>query len=273
MLPGPAPAVLPAGLYPTRLVPQGHRTPDLRRLVRPIPVRRPRLRETARPARPEFHPMEGRVPRRLRPAATLDRPRSKSKKSSTTPYYWRGSDFFGSAFLLFEFPARFGACKRGTSFDVPLSRLLFTAFCSLISERQLIQISGIRRLHIIPVHLIVDRSSPPTTGCRPMVVVVVQGVGYSVQSDGLIQQFVVRGALHLNCQMVPGICIGVAGDPGVHPSAVEIVPDVPFVAPSDTTFVAPNEAHTVEELIDIELQRLRRPRIAHPKINVIGEVV
>ena len=89
--------------------------------------------------------------------------------------------------------------------DYPVS-----AFSSLISEGQLIQIGGIGRLLVIPVHLIVDRYAPPTAGCGSVIVVLVQIVRYPVQSNGLVEQLVVGSALYLNCQMVPGVCIRIA---------------------------------------------------------------
>src|ERR1700692_5096202 len=106
-----------------------------------------------------------------------------------------------------------------------------------------------------------------------MVVVLVESMSYSVQSNGLVQQFVAGGALHLKCQMVPRIGIGVARDTGGNPTLVEVVPAIPFVTAGDAAFVTPNEAHTIEELVDIELQRLSRSGTAHPKICIVGEVM
>ena len=153
---------------------------------------------------------------------------------------------------------------------------LISALSSLIREDQLIQIGGIRCLRMIPVHLKVDRYAPPIAGCRSVVVILVQSVRYSVQSDGLVEQFVVGSALDLNCQMVPRICLRIACDPGGHPSAVNIVPYVPCVAPRYAAFVAPNEAFAElapHELVDIEFQCLRGRQLRSVEIRLVDEIV
>src|SRR5258708_7295172 len=54
---------------------------------------------------------------------------------------------------------------------------------------------------------------------------------------------------------------------------VHIVIDIPFMSACNAAFVAPDEAHTVEELIEIEFQRLRSVGVPDPEIHVIGKVV
>ena len=138
----------------------------------------------------------------------------------------------------------------------PFGRFVIVSF-SLISERQVVQIHGVRRLAAISVLLVVDGNAPPTAGRRPVIVVLIESVRYSVESDRLVEQLIAGGALHLNCQMVPGIRIGIARDTGGNPATIEVIPDVPFVAACDAAFVTPDEAHAIEELIHIELHRLR----------------
>ena len=102
-------------------------------------------------------------------------------------------------------------CPLFSLFSVRLSGYRVS---SLISEGQLIQIGGIRRLRVISVHLIVDRYAPPIAGCGSVTVVLVQCVRYPVQSNGLVEQLVVGSALYLNCQMVPGIVDWIARHAG-----------------------------------------------------------
>jgi hypothetical protein len=49
---------------------------------------------------------------------------------------------------------------------------------------------------------------------------------HSVQGDGLIQQMVTRGALHLNCEMVPRIVVWVARDTCGGPMRTLVIPNV-----------------------------------------------
>jgi hypothetical protein len=58
----------------------------------------------------------------------------------------------------------------------------------------------------------------------------IQIARHSVQGDGLIQQLVTRGALHLNCEMVPRIAVGVARDTCGGPMRTLVIPNVPLMA-------------------------------------------
>ena len=58
-------------------------------------------------------------------------------------------------------------------------RVLF----SLVGEGQLIQVHGVRGLLGVSVLLIVDRNAPPAAGDRPMVVVLIECMSHSIQSD------------------------------------------------------------------------------------------
>ena len=52
--------------------------------------------------------------------------------------------------------------------------------------------------------------------------------GHPIEADGLIHQIVVRGPLHLDRKMIPGIVVRVAGDTGVVPSAHSDCPKRPI---------------------------------------------
>ena len=52
-----------------------------------------------------------------------------------------------------------------------------------------------------------------------------------------------------------------------------IVPDVPFVAACDPALMAPDEGLSIDELVDIEFQRLRCRQIRAEKIDVVNEIV
>src|SRR5712691_7351259 len=73
--------------------------------------------------------------------------------------------------------------------------------------------------------------------------------------------------------MVPGIVHRIAGHTCRNPFLTWIVPDVPLVSSNNPAFVAPNERLAIDELIDIELQRLGGADIGSKKIDVIGKVV
>src|SRR5258708_39987878 len=98
-------------------------------------------------------------------------------------------------------------------------------------------------------------------------------VGYSVQSDGLIQQIVVRCPLYVDRQMIPGVVLRLARNAGGRPLLVLVVIDVPFVPVRNTAFVAKDETLVVKELVDIKLQRLRKSQIISIKVHIVGEVV
>src|SRR5258708_4543389 len=98
-------------------------------------------------------------------------------------------------------------------------------------------------------------------------------VGYPVQSDGLIQQIVVRCPLYVDRQMIPGVALRLARNTGGRPLLVLVVVDVPFVPARNTTFVAKDETLVVKELVDVKLQSLRKSQIISIKVNVVGEVM
>ncbi len=83
----------------------------------------------------------------------------------------------------------------------------------------------------------------------------------------------VRGALHLNGQMVPLIVARMARHSRGMPLLSRVVPNVPFIPASDAAFVAPNIRFAVNKLIDIELKCLRATDMITEKINVVDKVV
>src|ERR1700688_389759 len=126
---------------------------------------------------------------------------------------------------------------------------------SLGGESQLIEVDGVGRLHVISVHLIVNGDAiPPSSRFRTESPVEV--VRNSVQRDRLVQQFVGRGPLSMDGQVVPGIIVRIARNAGGNPMLVNVVPDIPLVAASNSTLLTPDESQSIKELIEIELDRL-----------------
>jgi hypothetical protein len=89
----------------------------------------------------------------------------------------------------------------------------------------------------------------------------------------LKQKAAVRGALNLNCQMIPLVVEWITSHSGGMPLLSWVVPNVPFVPARDAAFVPPNIRFAVHKLIDIELNRLRRADVIAKKIYVIHKVV
>src|SRR5216684_6382097 len=94
-----------------------------------------------------------------------------------------------------------------------------------------------------------------------------------IHRDGLIHQVIVRCPLHFDRQMVPGTVAGVAGNARRGPAVVLVVPNVPFVSAGYAAFVAKDEAHTIEKLINVELQGLRKAQIVSVEVHVVSEVL
>jgi len=76
---------------------------------------------------------------------------------------------------------------------------------------------------------------------------------------------IVGSSLAPGCQVVPGIVVGIAGDACGMPLLSRVIPDVPFMAAADTTFVAPDEGLAVHELVDIEFESLEAGRLLAKK--------
>src|SRR5215831_19543352 len=73
--------------------------------------------------------------------------------------------------------------------------------------------------------------------------------------------------------MVPLILQRVAGDASSYPFHVDVIPDVPLVPAFYAALMTPRKSHAVEELVNVELERLRHSQIASIKVDVVGEVV
>src|ERR1700689_1574201 len=84
---------------------------------------------------------------------------------------------------------------------------------------------------------------------------------------------VIRGALHLKRQMVPGVSVEQTWHAGRDPARILAVPHVPRVSGIDAAFVSEDESHAIEELVDIELDRLGWAEVAREEIHVIREGV
>lgn len=123
----------------------------------------------------------------------------------------------------------------------------------------------------ITVLLIVDCYATPVRAARRFVNV--QGMSYSIQSDGLVQQAPVRRSLHLYYHMVPRIILWVAGSASRHPFLIHIVIYIPLVSASNSALVSPNESLPLGELVNIKLKSLGIGNILGVEINVIDEVV
>lgn len=94
-----------------------------------------------------------------------------------------------------------------------------------------------------------------------------------IQSNGLKQKLVLRSALHLNGDVIPGIAIGIARYSSRKPRLILIVPDVPFVPARDATFMSPDKRLATDELIDIEFNRLGCGQIGYIEVNIVGEIM
>src|SRR5258706_6861101 len=144
---------------------------------------------------------------------------------------------------------------------------------SLVGKCQIIQINGVGSLLRVSVHLIVDRDAPPAGGSAAVTVGPVQGTSYAVESDGLVLELIAGSACNLKRQVIPGVVVWVAGNAGGNPFRVNVVPNLPLVPVSDETLVAPDEAHAVKELVDVELQRLGGSEVRAVKVHVVSEVL
>ncbi len=51
-----------------------------------------------------------------------------------------------------------------------------------------------------------------------------------------------------------------------------VIPNIPFVAAGDATLMTPDERLSIDELVDVEFQRLRSGQIVSVEIYVIDEM-
>lgn len=83
----------------------------------------------------------------------------------------------------------------------------------------------------------------------------------------------IRSALHLNGHVVPLIVERIAGHSGGIPFLTGVVPSVPFVPARNPALMSPDIGLAVDELIDVELKRLRGANVAGEKVYVVHKVV
>ena len=139
------------------------------------------------------------------------------------------------------------------------------------SKGEFVDIDRVRFFVIVAVDLIIDRDSVPVPAGRS--VIAVQSRSLAVQRNGFEQQMIIRGALHVDGQVVPGIADRIAGNTALYPVFARIVPSVPLMATSDPAFMTPNVGFAANELVDIELEGLRVVDFSDPEINVISKVM
>src|SRR5260370_36542361 len=109
-------------------------------------------------------------------------------------------------------------------------------------------------LIVVPVLLIVDGNPIPIG--RGWGFVIIQRRGLAVQRNRLKQKVIGRGPLHLDDQVVPGVVHGITWNASRMPLLSLIVPNVPLISSDNAAFVSPDERLAINELIDIESQRL-----------------
>src|SRR4051812_31261559 len=117
-------------------------------------------------------------------------------------------------------------------------RLILLNAALLGSKGELVDIHRIRLLVVVAVDLIINRDPIPVPAGRS--VIAVQRRSLAVQRDGFEQQMIIRGALHVDGQVVPGIANRIAGNAALYPVFARIVPSVPLMATSDPAFMSPN---------------------------------
>lgn len=140
-------------------------------------------------------------------------------------------------------------------------------------EVNLVQVDRVGVHGAIAVLLVVDGDAVPSGGARRTVDI--ERVRDAVQSDGLEQQVPARSTRHLDYEMVPGIVLRIAGNSGRDPLFMNVVISVPLMAARDPALMPPDVAFPTcgpEELIDIELKRLRVPDVRGIKIDIVDEV-
>src|SRR3954465_6366798 len=84
---------------------------------------------------------------------------------------------------------------------------------------------------VVAVDLVINCDPIPVPAGRS--VIAVQRRSLAVQRDGFEQQMIIRGALHVDGQVVPGIANRIAGNAALYPVFARIVPSVPLMATSD----------------------------------------
>ena len=138
-------------------------------------------------------------------------------------------------------------------------------------EGELVDVYRIGRFVVIAVDLVIDGDAIPAGWGGRVIAVEISRV--AVLGDGFEQQMTVRGALHLDRQMVPSVALRVARNTARNPLLLPVVPRVPLMTTGYAALMAPNVRLPAHELIDVELERLRIIGIVDPEVDVVGKVV
>src|SRR5579884_1032491 len=121
----------------------------------------------------------------------------------------------------------------------------------LSREGQLVKVYRIRRLVDVAIHLIVDCDAVPASRGRR--IVPVQRRSLAIERNGMEQEVTVRGALHVQGQMIPRVAHRVAGHTAGDPMPTGVAPSIPFMPAINAALMAPNVRLSVDELVDIKL--------------------
>src|SRR3954469_15843033 len=120
----------------------------------------------------------------------------------------------------------------------PKMRLISVNPALLGSKGELVDIDRVRFFVVVAVDLVINRDPVPVPAGGS--VIAVERRSLPVQRDGFEQQMIIRGALHVDGQVVPGIADRIAGNAALYPVFARIVPSVPLMATSDPAFMTPN---------------------------------
>src|ERR1700756_4178411 len=69
--------------------------------------------------------------------------------------------------------------------------------------------------------------------------------------------------------MIPRVAVWIARYASRGPFRIQVVPDIPLVSARDAALMSPDESQVAEELVHVELQRLRQRQIVSIEIDVI----
>ena len=142
----------------------------------------------------------------------------------------------------------------------------------LVGQRYIIQVRVVGILSRIPVHLEIDCDAIPI-GRGPVLKGPVQVRSLTIERDRLVRHVVIRSTLHFDRDVIPGVAVWVTGNSRLHPFRVLVITNVPLIPGGNAAFVAKNKSHSAEELVNVELERLRGAEVVDIKIDIVGEVV
>src|SRR5215813_9237645 len=73
--------------------------------------------------------------------------------------------------------------------------------------------------------------------------------------------------------MIPGVIVGITRNTRGNPRIIDIVPDIPFMSARHAALGAPNEAHPIEVLVNVEFEDLRNRQARGEKVCVVREIM